>query len=100
MFFHGNLIIGYVQDPKNDGYLFQLTGGEECPVSKDEFLAHLEEYRAYEAARAQAGVGTYRPLPVTLTVKRDVELFPVNPVLRRKRHLACLNQPMLVHGVV
>lgn len=98
MFFHGNLIISYVQDPENDGYLFQLTGGEECPVSQEEFVSHWHEYRAYEAGRAQQDVGRYRPLPVTLTVKHCVTLYPANPSLRRKRRMAYFKQPMLAHG--
>lgn len=98
MFFHGNLIISYVQEPENDRYLFQLTGGEECPVSKEEFISHWEEYRAFEAKRKQQDFGHYRPLPVTLTVKQSVQLFPANPNLRRKRKLAYFKQPMLAHG--
>lgn len=98
MFFHDSLIIGYVQDPENDRYFFQLTGGEDVPVSKEEFIAHLQEYRAYEARRAQQDVGRYRPLPVTHCVKHSVPLYPVNPNLRRKRNLAYFRQPMLAHG--
>lgn len=98
MFFHGNLIISYVQDPDNDRYLFQLTGGEEYPVSKDEFISHWQEYRAYEAVRAQQDFGHYRPLPVMLTIKHHITLLPANPSLRRKRRLADFKQPMLAHG--
>lgn len=98
MFFHDNLIISYVQDPENDRYLFQLTGGEECPVSKEVFIAHWQEYRAYEAGRARQDGVPYLPLPVTHCIKHSVPLYPVNPNLRRKRNLAYFRQPMLAHG--
>jgi hypothetical protein len=88
MFFHGHLIIGYVQEPENDRYLFQLAGGEEYPVSKEEFLFHWQQYRAYEDGRAEQNAGHYRALPVTLTVKQSVKIYPANPSRRRKRKSA------------
>lgn len=99
MYFHDNLIICYVQDPNNDRYLFQLTGGEVCDVSKEVFFAHWQEYRAFEADRAQQDVGPYRPLPVTMSITYSVKRMPVNMNLRRKRKSAYLmQQPMLAHG--
>ncbi|AFM01842.1 MULTISPECIES: hypothetical protein [Desulfitobacterium] len=99
MYFHDNLIICYVQDPDNDRYLFQLTGGEVCDVSKEEFYAHWQEYRAFEEARALDVVEPYRPLPVTFSTTYNVKRMPINMHLRRKRKSAYLmQQPMLAHG--
>jgi hypothetical protein len=98
MFFHDNLIIGYVQDPENGRYLIQITGGEEILVSEEVFFAHWQEYRVYEAGRAQQDGVHYRPLPVTHTIKRDITLCPANTSLRRKRRSAYFRQPMLAHG--
>lgn len=85
MFFHGHLIIGYVQEPERDRYIFQLSGGDECAVSRDEFLNHWHEYRRYEDQRASTHVEHYRPLPVTLEIRRRVQLFPVDATERKKR---------------
>lgn len=90
MFFNGHLIIGYVHDLENEQYLFQLTGGEECPVTREEFVTHWQAYRKFEEDRAKASpyAERYRPLPVTMEVRRSVRLFPINPSLRRKRKSA------------
>lgn len=91
MFFHERLIIGYIHDPENDRYVFQLTEGEEFPVTHEEFTAHYQEYRKFEEERARASqqhADRYRPLPVTLVVRRCVRSFPPNPSLRRKRRSA------------
>lgn len=99
LYFHGNLIICYVQDPDNNRYLFQLTGGEVCPVSKEDFYAHWQEYRAFEEARALDEGDSYRPLPVTFSTTCSVQRTPINMHLRRKRKSAYLmQQPMLAHG--
>lgn len=91
MFFQERLIIGYVYDPENDRYVFQLTEGKEFPVTREEFMAHWQEYRKYEEERVRASqqhAERYRPLPVTLVVRRGVRTFPANPNLRRKRRSA------------
>lgn len=88
MFFHGHLIIGYVHEPENDRYLFQLTGGEEYPVSKDEFFSHWQVYCVYEEGRAEQNVGHYRPLPVTRLIRQQIKIYPANPSRRRKRKSA------------
>ncbi|AHF07819.1 hypothetical protein [Desulfitobacterium metallireducens] len=91
MFFHERLIISYVQYLENDRYVFQLTEGAEFPVSREEFMTHYQEYRKFEDERARASqqhAERYRPLPVTLVVRRCVKVFPANPSLRRKRRSA------------
>lgn len=91
MFFQERLIIGYVYDPENDHYLFQLTEGKEYTVTREVFMTHWEEYRKFEEERIRASqqhAERYRPLPVTLVVHRGVKCFPVNPTLRRKRRSA------------
>ena len=99
LYFHDNLIICYVQDPDNHRYLFQLTGGEVCDVSKEVFFAHWQEYRAFEKARALDAGEHYRPLPVTFSTTYSVKRMPINKHLRRKRKSAYLmQQPMLAHG--
>lgn len=99
LYFHGNLIICYVQDPDNNRYLFQLTGGEVCEVSQEVFFAHWQEYRAFEEGRALDAGDRYRPLPVTFFTTCSVKRMPINMPLRRKRKSAYLmQQPMLAHG--
>jgi len=88
LFFHERLIVGYVHNPENDCFVFQLSGGEEFPVSQEEFVIHWQEYREFEEERASQHTERYRPLPVTLVVRRSVQLFPGDPSLRRKRKSA------------
>ena len=99
LYFHGNLIICYVQDPDNNSYLFQLAGGEVCEVSKEVFFAHWQEYRAFEEERALEAGERYRPLPVNFTTTFSIQCKPANKHIRRKRKSASLRQePLLAHG--
>ncbi|NMA68960.1 MAG: hypothetical protein GX958_06035 [Desulfitobacterium sp.] len=99
MYFHDNLIICYIHDPKNEKYYFQLTGGKVYPVNKEEFYAHWQEYLAHEAERALDAGDSYQKLPVTFSITYDVKVLPVNVPKRRNRKSAYLmQQPMLAHG--
>lgn len=84
MFYGDHLIIGYIREPQHNRYLFQLAGGEELPISREEFLQHWQEYCAYEADRASQTLERYRPLPITLQIRQKIEIFPVDLSLRRK----------------
>ena len=88
MFFQGRLIISYIQEPELNRFKFQLAGGEELTISKEEFIAHWQAYRRYESERAAQYPDHYHPLPVTLETRRSIKVFPANVNLRRKRQSA------------
>ncbi|WP_425806913.1 hypothetical protein ACHOLT_07400 [Desulfitobacterium sp. Sab5] len=80
--------MSYVHDLENDRYVFQLTGGEEYPVTQEEFIDHWQEYRLFEEKRATSSLERYQPLPITFVTRRSVRLLPSSPNLRRKRKSA------------
>ena len=89
LFFHSRLIIGYIQEPELNRYKFQLAGGDEVTVSKEDFTEHWLAYRTYENERAsQQSLEHYRPLPVTLEIRHSIMVFPANANLRRRRQSA------------
>jgi len=73
LFFENRLIISYIYEANHQRYRFQLTGGEEKTVTREEFFAHLEIYRHYEARQAIKYEHEYRPLPVTVSIHKEVE---------------------------
>ena len=89
MFFQGRLIIGYIQEPELNRFKFQLAGGDEFTIGKEDFIARWQEYRNYENERAsQQSLEHYRPLPVTLEIRHSVMVLPANVNLRRRRQTA------------
>lgn len=88
MFYQDRLIVGYIQEPDQDRYVFQLAGGEEKVVSREEFAYHWEIYQTYELERVAAHLENYHPLPVTLEIRRSLQVTPVNFSERRKRRSA------------
>lgn len=88
MFYQERLIVGYIQDPDQNRYMFQLAGGEEKEVSREEFANHWQTYRQFETEREAQHLEHYRPLPVTLEIRHSIQIKPVNFAFRRKRRSA------------
>jgi len=88
LFYQDRLIVGYIQEPDQSRYMFQLAGGEERVVSREEFVQHWQAYRQYEAEQAAQYLDKYRPLPVTFEIRHSIRVAPVNFALRRKRRSA------------
>ncbi|KLU62012.1 hypothetical protein CEB3_c17110 [Peptococcaceae bacterium CEB3] len=88
LFYQDRLIVGYILEPDQDRCMFQLAGGEEKAVPREEFTRHWEIYQGYELERMAAHLENYHPLPVTLEVRRSLQITPVNSALRRKRRSA------------
>lgn len=86
LFFHDRLIIGYILEPQENRYMFQLAGGEELAISKDEFLDHWQEYCRFEEERSVAPAEHYRRLPITLEIRKTLNVFPANIDTRRRSH--------------
>lgn len=88
LFYQDRLIVGYVQESDHDRYMFQLAGGEETVVSREEFVLHWQAYRQYESEQAAQYLDKYRPLPITLEIRHSIQVVPVNFTLRRQRRSA------------
>lgn len=84
LFFHDRLIIGYIQEPQHNRYMFQLAGGEECPISREDFISHWQTYRRFEQERAEQHSDHYRPLPITVQIRRKLDVFPADVHQRRQ----------------
>lgn len=88
LFYQERLIVGYIQEPDQGRYMFQLAGGEETEVSREEFVHHWQLYRQFESERETQHLEHYRPLPVTLEIRRSLQVTPVNFAFRRRRRSA------------
>lgn len=88
LYYQDRLIVGYIQEPDHSRYMFQLAGGEETVVSKEEFVLHWQTYRQFESEREAQDFETYRPLPITLQIRHSIRITPVNFSRRRQRRTA------------
>ncbi|MHB1650925.1 MAG: hypothetical protein ACYCVD_00415 [Desulfitobacteriaceae bacterium] len=88
MFYQERLIVGYIIEPDHDRYMFQIAGGEEKDVSREDFVHHWQIYRQYEKEREAQHPENYRPLPITLEIHRSSKVIPVNFAIRRQRRSA------------
>ena len=88
LFINERLIVSYIQEPDQNRYFFQLAGGDVHLTTREEFAAHWEEYRQFEAERAAQNQEHYRPLPITLEIRHTLKTRPVNIALRRRRQSA------------
>lgn len=88
MFYQDRLIVGYIQEPESNRYIFQLAGGDEIETTKEDFFKNWQAYRQFENERLAQYLEHYRPLPVTLEIRRSLKVYPVSRALKRRRQPA------------